>query len=332
MNMKPTIKDVAKEAGVSVATVSRILNNLDGFTEDTRLRVMNVIERIGYKPNAVARSLVSNSTKTIGVLLPCVTGSFGTRLLQGIEDRANERGFSVIVCNTQSNGKRTLEYLDVLAAKRVDGLIFTSEWVQEAYGTRFLEMGIPVVLVATSSMKYPFPYVRIDDRIASYQATSYLIDHGHTHIGMISGTPEDPIAGLPRIEGWRQALQDRGLPAEDRQLAVGDFHFRSARNATELLSLRFPEMTALFAASDEMALGALSWAYGNQVKVPEKLSVIGYDDAEAAEMAIPPLTTIHQPIYEMGAKATDLLLTGAPRHQGVVMPFTIVERDSVRRK
>jgi len=329
--MKPTIRDVAKQTGVSIATVSRIINGLDGYNEETKKKVLAAIDELKYTPNAIARGLVSSSTHTIGVLLPCVTDSFATRLLQGIEDRARERGYSVIICNTESDGERTLEYLDVLSEKRVDGLIFTSEWIRTAYGERLNGMGIPVVLVSTSSDSYPFPFVKVDDRRAAYQATVYLIEKGHRVIGMVAGNPEDPIAGSPRIEGWRQALLERGLPADSRQVAVGDFHFASGVTATELLMMRSPDITAIFAASDEMALGVLSWAYHNKVAVPSSLSVIGYDDAQAAEMAIPPLTTVHQPIYEMGLKAADLLFSEASMGKECVMPIKIVERDTVRK-
>jgi LacI family transcriptional regulator len=328
--MKTTIRDIAEKSGVSTATVSRILNGIGGYTDETKNRVLSVIEKTGYTPNAIARGLVSSSTRTIGVLLPCVTDSFATRLLQGIEGRAQKNGYSVIICNTESNGKRTLEYLSVLAEKRIDGLIFASEWLKDEYGNAFRKMGVPVVLVATSSIKFPFPYVRVDDRTAAYQATTYLIEKGHRNIGLIAGNPEDPVAGLPRIEGFRQALREHGLPAESRQIAVGDFHFSSGIAASELLSMRYPEMTAVFAASDEMALGALSWAYKNGVRIPDKLSVVGYDDAKTAEMAIPPLTTVHQPIYEMGEKAADMLLSGNRQSENIIMPVRIVERDSVR--
>ncbi|HCM25954.1 MAG: LacI family transcriptional regulator [Treponema sp. GWB1_62_6] len=326
--MKPTIKDVARQSGVSVATVSRILNGLQGFSPETRARVEASIAELGYRPNAVARGLVNQSTGIIGVLLPCVTDKFATLLLQGIEDGARERGYSVIVCNTESNGNRTMEYLRVLEEQRVDGIVFASEWITDDYGRELRAMKVPVVLTATMSMKFPFPYVKVDDRLAAYSATRYLLDKGHRNIALLSGSPSDRIAGTPRIEGWRQALEEAGLPVEERMVAYGDFHFASGIAGAETLSGSYPEATAVFATSDEMALGVLSWAYRKGMPIPSGLSVLGYDDTLAAEMAIPPLSSVRQPIYEMGRTASELLFEGEAG-RSIVMPFGITERETV---
>lgn len=328
----PTIRDVARLAGVSVATVSRILNGLSGYTEETKRRVLGVIDELGFKRNALASGLVSRKTHTIGVLLPSVSGRFATLLLHGIEDTAHRLGYSVIVCNTDNDGKRTMEYLQVLGEKQVEGIIYASEWVRDEYGREFERMGIPVVLVSTMSTKFRLPYVKVDDRAAAYHATQFLIQKGHVGLGMIAGTQTDPIAGIPRVDGFRQALVDAGLEADDGLIAYGDFGFRSGITAMSGLADRLPGLTAIFAASDEMAVGALSWCHEHHVLVPEQLSIIGYDDTQDAEMAIPPLTTIRQPIREMGEAAARMLLDRKRGADSVVMPFTIVERESVRRK
>jgi Transcriptional regulators len=325
-----TIRDVAAQAQVSVATVSRILNEQSGYSEETRVRVLEAIDKLGYTPNALARGLQGASLKTIGVLMPEVTSAFASLLLQGIESEAQTRGYSVIVCNTESNGRRTLEYLRVLSEKRVDGIVFVSEEITDEYGAALEAMRVPVVLASTQSMRYPFPCVRVDDRLASYHAVKYLIDKGHSEIGLISGPPSDRIAGAPRIEGWRDALRDHGLAIDESLVAYGDFHFHSGIAAAEKLVPSHPGMTAIFATSDEMALGVLSYAYREGLSVPGKLSVMGYDDAIAAEMAIPPLSSVHQPIGDIGREAALLLFEDAPRATSRFLPFRIVERDSVR--
>jgi LacI family transcriptional regulator len=327
---KPTIRDVASLADVSVATVSRILNGQSGYGEETKARVVEAIERLGYTPNAFARGLQSSSLKTIGVLMPVVTDAFASLLLEGVEAEAQSRGFSVIVCNTEGNGRRTLEYLRVLSEKRVDGVIFVSEEITDEYGTALESLGVPVVLASTRSTRFPFPSVKVDDKLAAYHAVKYLIDRGHREIGLIAGTVSDPIAGTPRIEGWREALRDHGLPCGDELIAHGDFHFKSGIAAAARLVPARPSMTAIFAASDEMALGVLSFAYSSGIEVPGRLSVIGYDDTLAAEMSIPPLTTVHQPIREIGRQAASLLFEKAPKATSRIMPFTITERASVR--
>lgn len=328
--MKATIRDVASMAGVSVATVSRILNEQAGYSEETRERVLECIRKLGYTPNAFARGLQSNSINTIGVLMPFVTDAFGSLLLQGIEAEAQARGYSVIVCNTESNGRRTLDYLRILAEKRVDGLIFVSERITDEYGVALEAMRVPVVLVATRSTRFAFPYVKVDDKLAAYHAAKYLIGRGHREIGLVSGSADDPIAGAPRIEGWREALSDHGLPAGDDLVAYGDFHFHSGRKAAATLVPAHPGMTAIFATSDEMAIGVLSYAYETGISVPGRLSVMGYDDGLAAEMAIPPLTTVRQPIGDMGREATRVLLDSETQAASMLLPFSITERSTVK--
>jgi LacI family transcriptional regulator len=192
-------------------------------------------------------------------------------------------------------------------------------------------MKIPVILVLTVSSHLQIPHIKLDDKQAAYQATQFLIDRGHKEIGMISGTKNDKLAGLPRIEGYKQALADNSLTISEDRIAYGDFAYKSGITCMEELFQRSPDITAVFAASDEMAVGALSCAYKKGIKVPDELSVIGYDDTQDAEMAIPPLTTVHQPIYEMGQRAVEMLFSGKETAESVVMPHHIVERDSVRR-
>ncbi|RKX79296.1 MAG: LacI family transcriptional regulator [Spirochaetes bacterium] len=327
--MGSTIKDVARYAGVSVATVSRVINNLSGYTEETRKQVLRTIEELGYTPNAIARGLVNKKTSTIGVLLPSLTSKFMNELLNGIESVAHKREKSVILCNTDTDGSRTEQYLKVLNEKQVDGIIFVSEWLKESYGQIMVDMKIPVVLVSTYTYRFNFPYIRVDDTKASYTATSYLIEKGHREIGMISGRRGDPVAGYPRIEGYKKALNDAGIPFREEYIAYGDFHYRSGVKSAEELLKRVPHITAVFATSDEMALGVLSYAYRAGISVPDELSVIGYDDTQDAEMAIPPLTTIHQPIFEMGVRAVEMLLSPGGK-ESVIMPYHIVERESVK--
>jgi LacI family transcriptional regulator len=323
-----TIRDVAKLAKVSVATVSRILNDLPGYSEETKATVVKAIEQLGYTPNALARGLVNRKTRTLGMLLPSVSSKFASELLRGIENAAHAASHSVIVCNTNVDGQRTLEYLRVLSEKRVDGIIFTSEYVKEEYGELLLKMRVPVVLVSTATDRFPFPHIRVDDRQAAYMATRYLVDKGHTRIGMIAGTRTDQVAGAPRLEGFRQAMTDARLGFSSDLVAHGDFAYQSGIRCMGELLERNPGLTAVFAASDEMAVGALSYAYKHGVRVPDDVSVVGYDDTLDAVMSIPPLTTVHQPIAEMGEKAVQMLLSRS--EDSVIMPFHITERSSVR--
>lgn len=333
--MNPTIKDVAKKANVSIATVSRILNDLPGYSKKTKEKVLKAIEELGYQPNAIARGLVNKRTQTIGVLVPNVSSMFASEVLNGIEDTAHKLDHSVIVCNTDSNGVRTMKYLQVLNEKRVDGIIFTSEVVKKEYHDAFIDMNIPIVLVSSISHRYPLPYIKVDDKHAAYSATEYLIKHGHRNIAMISGTKDDSIAGIPRIEGYKQALIDYGITVEENLITYGnDFGHKTGMSCMNKLFENAPGFTAVFAASDEIAIGALSTAYKQGVKIPEELSIIGYDNLKIAAMSIPSLTTVGQPLYEMGKYSAEMLfdmIKTGKKVESRIVSHEIIERQTVRK-
>jgi LacI family transcriptional regulator len=332
--LNPTIKDVAKQANVSIATVSRIINGLPGYSEDTKKKVQEAIETLGYQPNAIARGLINKRTQTIGVLFPEVSGMLSSEVLEGVENAAHDGGFSVIVCNTTSSGKRTVKYLRLLQEKRVDGIIFASENVKEEYFKIFQEMKVPVVLVSTASSNYDLPFVRVNDYEGAFQATEYLINKGHKQIGMIGGSKLDPIAGVPRMKGFEEALQKHNLAfSEDHVTTNEGYRFQNGKESLPVLLKQLPNMTALFAASDEMAIGAMSAAHQLGIKVPEELSIIGYDNLKIAEMCYPALTTVSQPLKDMGQTAGEILvklIKGEEKEaESRYMPFTITERQSV---
>lgn len=334
--MTNTIKDVAKIANVSIATVSRILNDQGGYSEKTKSKVLKVIEELGYQPNAVARGLINKRTHTIGVLFPKLSSSLVTDLLDGIEKAANDNGSSVIVCHTESNGEKTMKYLQLLVEKRVDGIIFASEILNEEYYQFVTKTKMPIILLSTESYAYPVPFVKVNDFHAAYAAAKHLIDKGHTKIGMISGKKEDIIAGIPRIEGYKKALSDHGiwLGYENIVFSRG-FAFPDGVEGFKKLIGQFPDVTAIFAASDEMAIGALSAAYQLGIKVPDEISVMGYDNLNLAEMSIPPLTTVGQPLAKMGESAAEMLFTimeTGEIPESRIMPHRIIERMSVKER
>jgi LacI family transcriptional regulator len=333
--MTYTIKDVAKRANVSIATVSRILNNQPGYSEKTKVKVMQVIEDLGYQPNAVARGLINKRTHTIGILFPSLSSLFTGKLLSGVERIAHANESSVIACHTQEQGSRTMKYLQMLNEKRIDGLIFTSELLKEEYYEYIKKMNIPVVLLATESYAFPLPYVKVNDHHAAYSAVQYLIKKGHRKIGMVSGSPLDPIAGKPRIQGYKQALEDYNLQVNEEFILCGNgFGYEEGKRNFLQLMRKAPDITALFCASDELAIGSISSAYELGIKIPEDLSIIGYDNLQIAEMSVPPLTTVAQPLEEMGEVATTLLfdMLDMPEQVGSkIMTHQIIERGTVRR-
>ncbi|PLS17673.1 LacI family transcriptional regulator [Bacillus sp. M6-12] len=336
--MAYTIKDVAKKANVSIATVSRILNGQPGYSEKTKEKVQKVIDELGYHPNAVARGLINKRVHTIGVLFPELSSMLVAALLNGIEKAAHEAGSSVIVCHTESTGEKTMKYLQLLNEKRIDGLIFTSEILKESYYEYINKMKVPLVLLATESESFPVPFVKVDDFHAAYAATKYLIEKDHSLIGMISGSKVDPIAGKPRINGFAKAMMDHNLPYSEKNVVCsskGGFTFYDGVESLPILLKQASEITAVFAASDELAAGALSSAYQLGIKVPEELSIIGYDNLSLAEMLVPPLTTVGQPLSEMGERAAKMLFemleTGEIAESRLV-EHQIIERQSVKEK
>lgn len=334
--VKPTIKDVAQKANVSIATVSRIINNEKGYGEETRKKVLSVIQEIGYQPNAVARGLINKKTQSIGVVFPYVSNMYSGEVLSGIEEAAYASDFSVVICNTDGQQDRTLRNLKMFAEKQVDCMIFVSDVVSEETGKFLLNTNIPVLLISTMSDMYPLPYIKTDDRFAASSAVNYLIQRGHRDIAMIAGPKSDSIAGIPRINGYTQALISAGLPVkEENIIQVNGFSFEDGLKGYEILKNAKSPCTAVFAASDEIALGVISAAYQDHVSIPEELSIIGYDNLKLAEMAVPPLTTVAQPLKEMGKLAVEILydhIQTGKELNSIIMPHKIVERKSVKRQ
>ncbi|RSD25389.1 LacI family DNA-binding transcriptional regulator [Mesobacillus subterraneus] len=333
--MSYTIKDIARITNVSTATVSRVINGQGGYSKATEEKVLHAIEELGYRPNAFARGLISKKSDTVGLLFPEVSSQFSSKILRGVEDAAHLLDSSVIVCNTASHGQRTMKYLQLLAEKRVDGILFVSEVMTEEYYRKLESMKIPVVLISTESYQYPLPFVKVDDRHAAFTATDYLLKMGHRKIGMISGNKEDAIAGQPRIDGFIQAMNNKGLTVQDANIVYSHgFSFHDGLIGLPKLLAQAPDITAVFAASDAVALGAISAAYKLGIKVPEDLSIIGFDDLPMAEMSIPPLTTVAQPLEEMGRVAAELLFSmmkDGGKTESRIIPHYVAERESVKK-
>ena len=334
--MEPTIKEVASRAGVSTATVSRVLNGQHWVAETTRQTVLEAVQELNYTPNAVARSLMSARTHTLAILFPNVSDMFSGTVLSGVEDAAQERGFGVMVCKTGGERERTLSYLQLLAEKRVDGIIFASEILRSEYADFVQKSRIPLIVLSGESEQPGVPTIRCDDYQAAHAATSYLIGRGHERIGMLYGGAHETRTQQGRLTGFREAFRDHGLElVESRVLCLEGFAFKDGQAGGAALLKANPELSAIFASSDELALGVISAAYQRGVRVPEDLSVMGFDDLPLAEMSCPPLTTVRQPLYSMGLKAANMLLnhdratSSQPDH--VTFPTTIVERRSVRR-
>ena len=248
--MKATIKDVATRANVSVATVSRVVNNLDGYSDETKEKVLEAIKELGYQRNAIARGLVTKTTKTIGVLIPIVSAYLYAEILNGIEEKANENGYGIFLCNTGVNGVRAINYIKMLGERQVDAIIVVSLTINDEYYNLLNSLKIPYILVSTLSYKYKIPYIKVDDQQAAYTATQFLIEKGHTKIALISGGKEDKISGITRVNGYRNALQDYDININENIIKYGDFTYNSGIMCMEDLLQEKEDFTAVFATSD----------------------------------------------------------------------------------
>ncbi len=299
---RATITDVAQAAGVSIATVSRVLNGRGGATA-TAETVRAAAERLGYAPNALARMLITQRSMTVGLLQPTVSDSFAGQVLDGVEDAAYELGYSVIVCSTGAGSSRLEHYARLLAGRQVDAAVVMSTAVTETQHQLLRALTLPYVVVAGSTPAAEVPVVAIDGQQAAADATAALIAAGHTRIGMIAGGADDPVAGIPRVRGFETACDAAGLAPADRPVEHGDFGYDSGLVAARRLLDRRPDLTAVFAVSDEMAVAAMAVADERGRRVPDDLSVVGFDAIPLARMTRPPLVSVAQPLRAMGYRA-----------------------------
>lgn len=329
--MSATIKDVAKKAGVGVGTVSRVLNEHPSVSDDIREKVLKIIEELDYKPNAIARSLKIKSTHTIGVIIPDISSAFYPEIVRGIEDVAKEYKYNIILLNTDLSREKEKEALNILKEKKADGILFISNTVNEKLKQEFKKTDIPIVLISTEDDKGEFYSVTIDNQKAAYDATIYLIKLGHKKIAMLAGEKDDPNAGVPRINGYKKALLENNIKIDEDYIFYGDYKFKSGfKNMLKILKLK-DMPTAIFAASDTMAVGAVSCAMQHGFNVPKDFSIIGFDGLELAEYFYPPITTIKQPRYEMGAKGMEMLISLINKEKvdkKVLLGYEIIERKS----
>lgn len=305
--MTVTIYDVAREAGVSMATVSRVVNNNPNVKPQTRKKVYEAIERLGYRPNAVARGLASKKTTTVGVVIPDIANANFAEVARGIEDIANMYHYNIILCNADKRKEKEIRVINTLLEKQVDGLLFMGGVVTDEHIQAFNTSNVPIVLCATTDEKGTMPSVDIDHETAAYDAVRKLIGEGHTRIAMISGTLQDPANGYARYQGYKRALEESGIALDESLVRVGNYRYESGIEAVQYFLELGERPTAVFAATDEMAIGAIHGIQDAGLSVPEDISVIGVDNIRMASMVRPLLTTVAQPMYDIGAVSMRLL-------------------------
>jgi len=330
---KPTIYDVARLAGVSTATVSRALNGTGQIAPATRRTIDDAVEQLGYHPNTAARSLVTRSSQTIAVLLPDITNPFYATLVSAVQERALEAGHTMLLCTAEGDPDRAADYLRLLQAKQVDGVLVDGLVLPPARIARFVREGLPIVCLDRDVDYALVPLVQVNNRRGAKLATAHLLSLGHRRVAHVSGAPNLRISE-ERVAGYTDAHNSFGYAVDPELVAVGGFTEEGGCVATKelLLDVQYP-FTAVFAANDLSAVGVISALTESGLRVPDDVSVVGFDDLRLSRFTTPPLTTVHQPAAEIARHATELLLelaAGRPVEQmrTLLEPELVVRRST----
>lgn len=324
---KITIHDVAREAGVSVSTVSRVINGNETVNDQLRGRVMHTVERLGYVPNASARSVRAGSSDLIGVVIPTARIAVFAEVLQGVMDTAMRHGFRVNVYSSDGEEERDLKCIDSVASSGAGGLIYCPiASISPGHLEKVRLRGIPVVVALRRSVAPGIPHVYMDDEMGAYRATRYLLQQGRRRIAFFAGfwtVPEEGVDGilnwldsdlrgayttLDRMAGYRRALAEAGLELEKELIAITAFDYKSGYRVMKNFLSTLTDFDALVCGNDLVAAGAMEALKEQNISIPESVSVIGYDDSELARIAHPKLTSVRQCAYDIGCRAADTLL------------------------
>lgn len=334
--MATSIKDVAREANVSIATVSRVLNNVDVVNEETKKKVLEAIEKLDYRPNIVARSLKTQKTKTIGIIIPDISNPMYPEIVRGAEDVSNIYEYNIMLCNTDLDPQKELEYLRVLGEKMVDGVIYISNSLEPTIMKTIKDTNMPLVLIETNGRKTEYPSVVIDNKQAAIDAVNYLINKGNKKIAYIGTDREAVNASAIRYDGYKCALKENNISYNEDIVYFCKYSLKAEDGYEAMNSIleKAKDIDALFCVNDELAMGAINALRNNEIRVPEDVDVIGFNDTYGAEFFYPRLTTVAQPLYDMGSVATRMLIkkiNNQPLDKKLfVLPYTLVERDSCK--
>lgn len=307
---RSTIKEVATAAGVSTQTVSRVINNRPDVSSETRQRVQEIIDRLGYRPSALARSLIRQRSYTLGVVTAGLKYIGPSRTLSGITSAAERAGYSLLLTELpRFDSNNVMPIFQALLSRHVDGVIWAVpevgenlNWVNKSS----LDFEIPIVHLTTKS-RQKICVVSIDNYLGGQLATSHLIEQGYRHIGHISG-PLDWWEARERMSAWRQVLHEAHLEARDEHWVEGNWSSASGALAIERLFRQYPEMDAVFVANDQMSLSVMQYACKNGLRIPEDLGVVGFDDIPESAFFWPPLTTVQQDQYNVGEVAVEEII------------------------
>ena len=327
-----TIYDVAREAGVSMATVSRVVNGNKNVKENTRKKVLEVIDRLDYRPNAVARGLASKRTTTVGVVIPDITNTYFAALAKGIDDIAEMYKYNIVLANSDEDDEKEVAVVNTLFSKQVDGIIFMGYHLTEKIRSEFSRSRTPVVLAGTVDVEHQLPSVNIDYKNATADAVRHLLKR-NKKIAFVSGPLVDDINGKIRLVGYKDALKEAGVNYSEGLVFESKYRYDDGYALAERLVSS--KATAAIVTGDELAAGLLNGLADHGISVPEDFEIITSDDSQIARYTRPNLTTIAQPLYDLGAISmrmlTKIMHKEELEEREVLLPHGLTERKSTRK-
>lgn len=326
-----SIKDIASLAGVSTATVSRFLNGHITVREETQRRIEDAVRMLDYRPHYLARSLVLKETQTIGAVIPDILNPYFSELARGVEDEAVRTGWSMVLCNSDNKVDKELSYLQMLQYRRVDGIVLVSSGQSKESLQALMDGGVHVALAARRVDGVKTDSVTIQNTRGAYEATRYLIGLGHRRIAMIGGISQ-VVSSRERLEGYRMGLAEAGIPVEKGLILEGGLQIQGGYSAMKRLLRRSPRPTAVFAANDLMAIGAINAIQTEGAVVPDDISVVGFDGISLGDVIKPRLTTVSVAPYRIGRTACRLLLDRVARKRNPAPRMLTVEPSLVIRE
>ena len=335
--MSVTIKDVAKLAGVSISTVSRVINNSKPVSLEVRKKVLEAIDELGYKPNEVARSLVTRKSNLIGVIITDIGNSYIAEMVRGIEEVGRMYNYDILLSSSYGNPNTEKKFAQLLRSKQVEGIILVSEKNNDEVIEEIQDFRIPFVYLNKYYSNLNIPTVSIDNLEACFEMTNFILELGHENILYITANEKDEFSlEKYKIDGYRKAIKDIGIGKEFLYSATG-FGIEDGYDMGEeiIKFIKDNNITAVFCCQDELAIGFINYCYDNNIKVPEDISICGYGDTKITSIYRPKLTTVKEPYYDIGAVAIRRIIKKLKeediKEEHIYLPIRIMERESCRR-
>lgn len=330
--MAASIKDVAKEANVSIATVSRVLNDIDVVNQETKQRVLDAIEKLDYRPNILARSLKTQRSSTIGIIIPDISNSLYPEIVRGAEDLASIYNYNIMLCNTDLDKNREKESFNILREKMVDGIIYMGDSLDEEIKGAIKTAGIPVVSIGTMDDEDEVPSIGIDSFEAAKEAVEYLLALGDKNIAYVGYDKGTALEHEKIYAGYKEAMNKAGL-LNEQLIYRGNLKYEEGIKAINHI-IEKHEVDGVLCGSDQLAIGVINALRERGIRVPEDINVMGFDNIALAEIYYPRLTTVSRPLYDMGSVGMRLLIkliNKLPIEESYYrLPYEIVKRDSCK--